>query len=226
MAHDAVAVHQAGGLARAPRRAPARRARRSSASWRPARRRPREHGSRLGAVAQLDAVDAAARRGTGRVLAATRVRAASCLAGADDDPVRGRVLGEHEQRLAGGHARGRGAGRRCSGGGRGWRPSTRPRRVHDLAGRVSRRRRGERGTARASVPARKQRSWLSRFSATGSPAARGDLAHLRLGQLAEREPHARERARAAARRACRSGPCGDRPRAPAAAPRASRSIRA
>ena len=48
---------------------------------------------------------------------------------------------------------------------------------------------------------------------------RRQLAHLRLGQLGQREAHPRQRRRRQRRRACRSGPSPDRPRRAAARPR-------
>ena len=83
------------------------------------------------------------------------------------------------------------------------------------------RRRGARGMRARLVPARKQRSWLSRLSATGRPASRGERAHLRLRELAEREAQAREGRGASAREHVGLVLAPGRRRRAAAAPRAS-----
>ena len=74
-----------------------------------------------------------------------------------------------------------------------WRPTTRPPRSTISPGRSRAPPWRARNAARA-VPARKQRSWESGLR---RPAARlgGQRAHLRLGQLAEREAQPRERRR-------------------------------
>ena len=168
----------------------------SSVRWRPAAGVARDAGARAAlAVAQLDAVDAASRRGAGARARTATWCGAQRGAGADGDASGVGVLVEHVQRLGRSDAEpaaladreavlavvaaedGAAAGRRS------------PR----AARRV---RRGGPGTGRGSVPARKHRSWESALAATGSPASAAIRADLGLAQLAEREAHPRQRGRA------------------------------
>ncbi len=181
---------------------------------------------RLGAVAQLHAVDALRRRGSGTRPAATTVRAASALArdrrrpGSRPRRWRARTAARPAATPRPAALPDRVAAVAADGGRARARPRPRPRRDASRRAAVA----GE--EALALVPARKQRSWLSRLSATGKPAAARDLAHLRLGEVAEREAHARERGGRAARRACRSGPCRGSAARASSGPSASCSIRA
>ena len=127
-----------------------------------------------------------ARGGAAAARAVTRVTA-SAVARPDGHGGGRRVLREHVQRLAAATPR----PRRCptvKSCWPSWRAELAPVDVHDAAracaapGAPCRRRK-----ARLPSPAAKQRSWLSRLSATGSPAVARELAHGVLGQRAERE---------------------------------------
>ena len=89
-----------------------------------------------------------------------------------------------------------------------WRPSTRPARVDDLARARSRTPPWRARKRSRLVPARKQRSWLSRLSATGSPRLAGDARAPRAWCSSPSGKRTRSSSsRPQRRRACRSGPC-------------------
>ena len=121
-----------------------------------------------------------------------RARAARC-ARPDGDGVGARVGREHVQRLAAPRCRGRGAGRPCSDARRACSPSARAVAIDDRARARCRARRGARGSRRGGCRPGSTGPASRACAATGEPGAAGELAHLRLVQLAEREAQARER---------------------------------
>ena len=113
---------------------------------------------------------------------------------ADRDGVGGGVGARARTAARDPRGRARGAGRPSAGGAPGARRARRPSRSVIGPGRRPsppwrRRKRSW------PVPARKHRSWESRPARDRQPGALGQLAHLGLGQRAEREAHPRQRAR-------------------------------